>query len=98
MQPAAHRQSPHSGRLAAAVLLLLVSAVPADAQVNIEALTKSNPAGVTTSNGLRLDIAPTIPQPQMTSIRSLAVPKQSPFPTTGLVRIGRGPVMRLETR
>lgn len=63
--------------------------------INLEANTKSNMLGVTTTNAVEIRVSNVLPDPDLSTVTSDAVDPQSPFPSSGRVRIGRGPVLRL---
>lgn len=77
----------------------LLSARFAMQWVNLEiGSATSNPARLTTTNGLDYTVAAGLPAGTLTTILSDAVPPATPFPATGRVSVSRGPVTRFDYR
>ncbi len=66
--------------------------------VNLESAPISNPAGITTTNGLELTIGTAMPPAALSTVRSLPVASGQPYPASGRVFVGRGPIVRLTHR
>jgi hypothetical protein len=67
----------------------------ADIETSLPRLTWTNPAGLTTSNGLEVKISTTAPSLDMAVVRSHEVAIGKPLPTTGRVDVERAPVVRI---
>ncbi len=66
---------------------------------SVEIPPVSNPAGLTTTNGLQLTLGPTMPPASISMVASARSPgATAPRPTTGEIGLSRGPVIRLELR
>ncbi|MCB9869852.1 MAG: hypothetical protein H6837_08340 [Planctomycetes bacterium] len=65
---------------------------------DMEGANKSNPAGLTTSNGLELAIATVRPTLDMAVVVSHHVTSTEPMPQQGRVNVETGPVLRLAWR
>ncbi len=76
----------------------LLNAVFFAQAINLETPGRSNPAGLTTTNALRLQVGSVPPPATMTVVATRAVAAGAPWPATGDVFVSRGPVLRFDAR
>jgi hypothetical protein len=67
----------------------------ADDESALTTANRTNPAGLTTSNGLELVISSIRPDLGMSTVTSKVVGTTTPFPSTGRVDVSMAPVLRL---